>query len=194
MDLLDRAEADFRRALELQPSNVWARAMLCRVHQLSGRYDAALEELDVVAREGSTILPDWRAERGLLHMLAGRHEAAHDCYLEALAHDAGDRLALYNVAINMRRWRGRPAAAPWIERARTQLLAQPGSPRVTYELGGLLALEGDADAAIAHLALAIDAEHGQRLLSPSSKRARIDLAWATLRDHPRFLVLTRLRV
>jgi tetratricopeptide (TPR) repeat protein len=194
LDRLDRAEADLRRALELRPSNVWARAMLCRVHQLSGRYDAALAELDIVVREGSTILPDWRAERGLLHMLAGRHDAAHHCYLDALAHDANDRLALYNVAINMRRWRGRAAATPWIERARANLHAQPGSPRVTYELGGLLALEGDADAAIAHLALAIDAERGLRILSPSSKRARIDLAWATLQDHPRFLVLTRLGV
>jgi len=194
LDRLDEAEADLRRALQLKPSSVWARAMLCRVHQLRGRYDAALEELDVVVREGGSWLPEWRAERGLLNMLAGRHEEAHAHYLDALEHDAGDRLALYNVAVNMRRWRGRRAATPWIEQARSNLLAQPCSPGVTYELGGLLALDGDGDAAIAHLALAIDAERGQRTLSPSSKRARSDLAWAALRDHPRFLVLTRLRV
>jgi tetratricopeptide (TPR) repeat protein len=193
LDRFDDAAADLRRALELKPSNLWARALLCRVHQLSGRYDAALEELDVMVRAGCTLLPDWRAERGLLHTLAGRYEQAHACYLEALAHDGGDPLALYNAAVNLRRWRGPAAAAAWIERARAQFLVQPSSSRVTYELGGLLALEGRADAALAHLALAIDAERGRRPFSPSSKRARVDLAWVGLRDHPRFLVLTRLR-
>jgi tetratricopeptide (TPR) repeat protein len=195
LDRFDEAGEDFRRALELNPSNVWARAMLCRVHQFCGRYDSAISELEVVIREGSALLPDWRAERGLLQTLAGRYELAHSLYLEALAHDARDRLALYNVAVNKVQWQGLAAAAEWVERARENLRTYPAmQSRTSYELGGLKALEGDADAAFVQLALAIDAERGRVLLSPSFKRARVDLAWARLREHPRFVSLTQDRV
>jgi tetratricopeptide (TPR) repeat protein len=190
LDRFAEAEADLRLAIELNPRNAWARAMLCRVHQFCGRADAALAELQALIQLDSSVLPDWRAERGLLQTLAGRHELAHELYLQALEHDPRDRLALYNVAINLQLWQGSLTAAPWIARARALLHGSPPSSRVTFELGGLLALEGHAESALDALHGAIQQERGLVLLSPSAKRARVDVAWRQLRRTPRFLALT----
>lgn len=187
MDAFAEAERDFRRALSLKPDYTWALVMLCRVLQITGRYDEAIVGLEKVIEQDASVMPDWRAERGILRSLSGSYEAAHGFFLRALETNPADRLALYNAAINMRRWRGLVEAKEYIDRLRDIL--QPIAPldaRSVYELGGLDALEGRTDEALSHLRDAIAREQGLVLLSPCQKRARFDMAWHDLRTNETF--------
>jgi tetratricopeptide (TPR) repeat protein len=198
LDDYAKAEADLLRACSLKPGYMWAFALLGRIYQATGRYEQALDWLERLIERDPSILPHWREERGLLRMMLRRHEEADRYFLIALEAKPKDRFASYNLTVNRVLWRGLAEARPDIERFRAEVLSSPAPDAhariaATYELGGMAALEGKCDEALQRLSEAIQQETGMVLLTPSAKRARVDLAWSGLHSDERFQALLQVR-
>jgi tetratricopeptide (TPR) repeat protein len=200
LDAFDKAEADLVRALALKPEYTWVIAMLARVYQFTGRLEQALDAVEQVVARDPPLLTYWREERAMARMQVGRYEEAQHYFRIALEANPEDRFAMYNSTVNLVRWHGLAEARPAIDRLRARLESvlvtvsdDREIDRSVYELGGLFAMEGEIERALAQLEEAIDRERGKVLLSPARKRARVDLAWSGLREQSRFRALTGYR-
>ncbi len=201
LDMFAEAERDFDRALALKPGYTWALAMLARVYQMTGRYEQAFAAVEDVTAKEPSLLPYWREERAMMRMLLRRHEDADRHFRIAFEADPEDRFAHYNSTVNLVHWQGVDRARAAIDRLRERLQRNIETSqdsrevdRCTYELGGLAALEGHDDDALARLQAAIAREKGLVLLSPARKRARVDMAWLHLRADPRFTTMIALPI
>jgi tetratricopeptide (TPR) repeat protein len=190
------AEEDLVKALHIRPTYTWVLAMLARVYQMTGRFREAFSAVEQVVERDHSLLPHWREERAMMRMLVRRHEDAEVHFQIALRADPEDRFAHYNSVVNLVFWRGLDAAMNSISALKVRLNAsiRAGTnsrdvDRSVYELGGLAALEGDSSAALDYFASAIAREEGLVLLSPARKRARVDMAWDSLRSDVRFTQL-----
>ncbi|MBP0033707.1 MAG: tetratricopeptide repeat protein [Roseofilum sp. Belize BBD 4] len=186
----EEALVDLDRAIELQPDYAWAIAYRCRTYGMLRRYEEALVEFDrAIALDKTIIKEDWRAERGLFLSFMGRYAEAIEHYYRALEDDPKDSLTLYWMAITKARWKGLAEARREIEQAQLVLqakLARMGSQNsaVIYELGGLAAIEGRNNEALAYLEEAMSLDYYPK------RRAFLDLAWLDLHLEPRFQQLT----
>ncbi|MDB9518926.1 tetratricopeptide repeat protein [Roseofilum reptotaenium CS-1145] len=184
------ALVDLDRAIELQPDYAWAIAYRCRTYEMLRRYEEALVEFDrAIALDKTIIKEGWLAERGLFLTLIERYAEAMEHYQQALETDPEDSLTLYWIATLKARWKGLLEARPEIERAKSVLQAKLAADSsetsaTIYELGGLAAIEGRNDEALAFLEEAISLDYFPR------RRALHDLAWFDLHLEPRFQKVT----
>ena len=186
----EEALVDLDRAIELKPDYAWAIAYKFRTYGMLRRYEEALVEFDrAIALDETIIKEDWRAERGLFLSFMGRYAEAMEHYYRALEKDPEDILTLYWIAITKARWKGLAEARPEIEQVKSVLqaeLAGGGSQTsaIIYELGGLAAIEGRNDEALAYLEEAMSLDYYPK------RKAFLDLAWLDLYLEPRFQQLT----
>lgn len=177
------------RVIQLKPDYAWAIAYKGRAYEMLRRYEEALVEFDRASALDETIIKDGLAERGLLLSFMGRCAEAMAYFQRALEKDSENSFTLYLIAITKARWKGLNEALPEIERAKSVLQAKlnvDGSEAsaIIYELGGLAAIEGKNNEALAYLEKAMSLDYIPR------RRALHDLAWLDLQLEPQFQNLT----
>ncbi len=145
------AKTEFMRALELEPGNSKSRFKLAVAYRRARNLDAAMSELDKLAKADPNF-PGLMLEQGLLLQLMGKGDEAMKIYTKALEDAPNDLDLMLRVGLTQV-LSGRPAKAKI-------LLSQvynkrPRSAEVNHYLGrAVLMAESDASAAMAHLKLA----------------------------------------
>jgi tetratricopeptide (TPR) repeat protein len=148
-----------------------------------GLYEDALREFDCALQQGERVSDGVLNSRGLTLSYLERYSEAIEEYDQLLAKSPEDFAFLYNKAVAMARWKGVSGAQSEIQSARdavSKLLNTDPNGAELYGLGGLEALEGNADKALDYLERAIAVE--ERAVD----WARHDMAWLQLRDDARF--------
>ncbi len=141
------AEQDFRRAIELDPSDSWARQTYAMLLSLTGRLDEALVEL-TRAYQRDPLSPYVVVMLGDLHYWRGEIAEARARWDEALEFNAG-YLVLHNSMVPVSCRDGAPGEMIAIlERASA---GAPDDPVVTADLGYCYAVAGRHDEARALL-------------------------------------------
>lgn len=190
----EEALVDLDRAIELQPDYAWAIAYRCRVYGMLRRYEEALVEFDrAIALDETIVKENSMAERGLLLSLNGRYAEAIEHCQQALEQDPEESLTLYLLAIIKTRWQGLTETRAEIERAKSVLqtklaIGDSDISAITYELGGLAAIEGKNEEALTYLEKSISLDYYPK------RRAFHDLAWLDLRLEPQFQELIGMRI
>jgi tetratricopeptide (TPR) repeat protein len=189
------ALADLDQALAATPNYAWALIYRAEAWILLKHYAKALADVDRAVGLDTNLVYRWRGERGMLLNYLGRYQETMASCAVALQEDANDYVALYSfVVAKMHEAKtheqGLPAtqteviAAERLLRATLQT-AQAATLRASllYRLGGLAALQGHCEQALACLqqATALDDE--------PKEQARHDPAWQLLRADVRFLAL-----
>jgi tetratricopeptide (TPR) repeat protein len=190
IECYEEALADLDRAIELKPDYAWAIAYKGRAYEMLRRYDEALVELERASAIDETIIKDWLTERGLLLSFMGRYAEAMQYFQQVLEKESENSFTLYLVATIKARWKGLAEARQEIKRAKSVLQAKldvdsSEASTIIYELGGLAAIEGRNNEALAYLEKAMSLDYIPR------RRALHDLAWLDLQLEPQFQNLTK---
>ena len=177
MQQYKKALADFNRAIELDPEDNWVIAERGNIYGLMERYDEALADFDAASALGNN---SW-INRGLVLSYLGRYSEATESYQKELKANV-NCAALYNIAVVSVRWKSWEEAKEEVEKARQAFkqALDTNAGAALYGLGGLEALEGNAEAALDLLQKAIPLEKEAAIW------ARQDIAWLDLRSDPRF--------
>jgi len=163
------ALAHFRRALELDPSDIGARYGLGDSLRRAGRLDDAARELDDVARRD----PTWAGlalARGMVFEALGRSGDAVMMYARALEERPDDpdlllRLGAAHVASGQL-----DEAEQILQRV---MAARPNSAEAEYFMGRVAFARGDLPAALTHFSRAVS-------LDSTQGEYELYLAWASL--------------
>jgi len=147
----ERAAADFRHALELNPNLVDARWMLGRLYMHVGLLDAALSQLEIARRLAPDELRNVN-RIGIVYLFQGRYEDA----LAAFAKIPPDRLD--DETVRPLLYLGRTEEASRV--AQAGMRKSPNEPSFHASYALVLAREGDFARAEQEVARAIQADRG----------------------------------
>ncbi len=176
------AEAEFRRAIELNPSLFEAYYFYARTCFQQGKLESAVE----LFTKACEVHEDYQAclLAALSYAGLGREDEAKAAYARALRviekhleSTPGDARALTLGGGCLARLGRDSEAIAWIERARA---IDPEDPVVVYAVGCVYAILGMADQALDELEQALQGGFGNK------KWIENDPDFASLRDHPRF--------
>jgi tetratricopeptide (TPR) repeat protein len=93
----DRAVAEFRRALVMEPGHRRTRFQLGVTHVLSGRYDEAIRELEGATSPGGN--PRFRAYLGYAYAAAGRRDDAREVLAELVSRSRQQYVSSFGIAL-----------------------------------------------------------------------------------------------
>ena len=148
---IPEAEANLRRALELDPTHLQARFNLIRLMNLNNRDNDAT----LVCREGIAIVP----EAAIFHKILGDQMLKmRDCvkametYRRALELDPNDAGTMNDLAICCRELGAPDEAEHWYRKALAQ---DPASMTIRYNFGAFLLSLGRTDEAHEHLGVVL---------------------------------------
>jgi DNA-binding winged helix-turn-helix (wHTH) protein/Flp pilus assembly protein TadD len=111
----DRAVAEFRRALVMEPGLPRTQFQLGVTHVLSGRYDDAIRELEVVTSSSGN--PRFSAYLGYAYAAAGRVDDARDVLTELVSRSRAQYVSAFGLALIHDALGERELALASIERA-----------------------------------------------------------------------------
>ncbi len=151
-----------------------------------GQYSLALEDFDRACKIEKSLTDGLYTQHGLVLSYLERYPEAIEVYKRDLK--ANKFVALYNIAIAMVRWKGIVTSQEHINAARVELLNiinSDNNESALYGLGGLEAIEGKTEQALAYLQQAV--LNGNHALN----WARHDMAWLDLRTNPQFQLLVK---
>lgn len=183
----EKAIADFSQAITLAPTYAWAFAYRARTYELLRCYTKTLADFDQAIALDATLFADWRIKRGMMLSFLGRYAEAVIWCEQLLQETPDDPIALYNLAVFKVHGCGLSAAQLDLQNARTAIVAMGSAQTggmMLYRLGGLAAVQGDSEQALAYLKEAV-------ALAPVEviDYATHDVAWLALRHEPRFQAL-----
>jgi tetratricopeptide (TPR) repeat protein/V8-like Glu-specific endopeptidase len=185
--LYPRSEVPRLLRTSLPPDAKKASIIVERANAMSlmGYYAEALTDLELAATLDKSVSRDdnFIIEKGLLCSYLGHYEKAIEQYETGLKQHPNNHQDTYNLAIAMICWQGQDKAKTYIDAAYTELQAirytdEHGA--ALYGLGGLEALLGNPDQALAYLQQAL------LFKDKAADWARRDIAWLSLNEHPRF--------
>jgi tetratricopeptide (TPR) repeat protein len=170
------ALTDFNRVVALDPLCAGALASRGEIYRQLGQYESAIRDFDAAIRLGPD--RDWVfAERGEAHRAIGEYEKALEDLNRAVQLNPEDS---WNVVL-----RGRILKLPGSEAdADADFREATNSAEDEYALACVLAIQGDVEASLKQLAIAL--EKGQR----TKHWVRQDPDLIALRGDPRFIALT----
>lgn len=184
----EEALADLNQTIEQKPDYAWALIYRAETYVPRKQYREALADVDQAIELDPTILPHWRGERGLILNYLGRYAETIACCEQALQEDAQDYIARYSLVIGQVCGQGlteetqaeisdtRAFLKSLLERA----IVTETRAALLYRLGGLAALQGEANQALNCLEEAISLD------DEPQEQARHDPAWRDLHHHPHF--------
>jgi transcriptional activator of cad operon len=173
------AEADLRRALDLDPRSGRARAALAELLLYAQRADDARREAALATALAPRSIRV-RLAAGLVHVMTGDEEQAQAAYAAVLRLSPGHPGAARQIAKLRERHAAAPASAdPAVLLAQVEALVSAGKARPSL-VAVLLAESGQQERALEWLEVAVHQRDSYVLL------VRLDPRWASLREHPRF--------
>jgi Flp pilus assembly protein TadD len=179
---LAEALAEFRRAVEVDPSFAAAQANLAFTLTRLERLEEAVSEYEkAIALDPQN--PTLHNNLGVIRNKQGRYEDAIAAFEEALRvapDDATARKNLDTARANQKEMQGREGR---IAEARRVAEARPHDPRAAYDLARALAFYRQDDEALSWLAKAVALRH------PDRAAWREDPAFALLKENRRFVDL-----
>lgn len=116
LDQRDEAKAEFKAAIEMEPSDALARHELAAMLMDEGDYRAAITLLNEVVRLEPENYEGW-LDLGISYAQKGFYQEAERCYGKARDLDPDDVLLNYNVAALYSLWERRPEAIAALRKA-----------------------------------------------------------------------------
>jgi len=154
--LLDKADAELRQALAINPSDTLARFRLGSINLCRGKYDEALAILKTVPREANAAIVDRATADALLHL--GRTQEAFDIvenYLKQNSTDEGGNVTSVKAILLAKAGKTRDAEE-MIQRAIYIGQGFQHFHHTTYNIAATYALMNNADEAVKWLKLTAD--------------------------------------
>lgn len=184
----EKAITDLNRVIEQNPEYAWAIAHRSRTYEQMKYYEKGLEDFDWAIALDKTIIKDWKRERGLLLSFLERYAESIEYYEQGLKENPDDYFALYGLASVKTLWKGLAETQPQIEEACAILLSATNTEVrsiALYSLGGLAALQDEADRALSYLQEAISLDNYR------ADTANHDRVWLELYPDQRFQALIK---